>query len=402
MTKPDINISDYTYLLPEGKIAKYPLPERDGSKLLIYNQGTITQKQFTDLPELDRKTSCFVFNNSKVIQARLSFRKETGAQIEVFCLEPVTPIDVQQAFETTKCTTWKCILGNAKKWKTGALYASIKAKQGQTEVSIQKTATAEQAYHIEFTWDNRNFTFADIIQHLGKTPIPPYLNRDTESIDEHRYQTVYSQHKGSVAAPTAGLHFTDTLLERLKRQDHSLVNVTLHVGAGTFKPVQSEKVAEHDMHTEHFVFNKDTLDTFIHQESSIIAVGTTSVRTIESIYWLGVRILESKSIKHGIGQWDPYNLPQHYSVFESLSAVKEYMQKNELTFITSQTSIIIVPGYSFKLVKQLITNFHQPKSTLLLLISAFIGDDWKRVYDYALINNFRFLSYGDSSLLIPK
>ncbi len=399
MNKPNISISDFTYNLPDERIAKFPLDNRDSSKLLIYRGNNISQSTFSNLSELLPQNSLLVFNNSKVIRARLKFKKETGATIEIFCLEPVEPVDVQQAFETTQTTQWKCIIGNAKKWKSGLLHSNISINGEKITVTVEKTDQDRQSRIVKFSWDNNNISFADIIQNMGTVPIPPYLNRKPETIDSHRYQTVYSKHKGSVAAPTAGLHFTNGLLNKLQQEKISILNITLHVGAGTFKPVQTETIADHDMHTEHFVVEAAAISEILKKREKLIAVGTTSVRTLESLYWLGVKLIEDIDISDGIKQWDPYNLPDSYSVDEALTALQNHMNNNKLSYFNSKTGIIIVPGYNFKLVKTLITNFHQPKSTLLLLIGAFIGETWKDVYNYALDNDFRFLSYGDSSIL---
>ena len=402
MNKPEIFINNYTYDLPDERIAKYPLENRDGSKLLVYKNSKISKSEFIRLPELLPQNSLLVFNNSKVIRARLRFRKETGAVIEIFCLEPVKPVDVQQAFESTDSTRWRCIVGNAKKWKSGLLSSEVNIDGVKTTVSVDKIEQERQSRIVEFSWNNRSVSFADIIQNMGTVPIPPYLNRKPETIDEHRYQTVYSQHKGSVAAPTAGLHFTNDILREITSKGIDILNITLHVGAGTFKPVQTESIADHDMHTEHFVVELAALDDILQKRNSVVAVGTTSVRTLESLYWLGVKLLEGIDVSDGIHQWDPYNLPDKYSVEAALTALKSQMERNNLTYFNSKTAIIIVPGYSFKIVKTLITNFHQPKSTLLLLIGAFIGDAWREVYNYALKNDFRFLSYGDSSILFKE
>lgn len=402
MNKPVIHIADYTYVLPDERIAKYPLKNRDASKLLIYRNDNISHTIFSDLPEILPENSLLIFNNSKVIRARLKFRKETGATIEIFCLEPVEPVDVQQAFETMKPVQWKCIVGNAKKWKQGLLQKEIKVNGETIVVKAEKNIQYGQSFIIKFSWSKNNISFADIIENMGTIPIPPYLNRKSEEIDDKRYQTVYSKHKGSVAAPTAGLHFTDDLLKKISVSGATIRNITLHVGAGTFKPVQSETIADHEMHTEHFVVEASVVKEILKNKEKIIAVGTTSVRTIESLYWLGVKLLEREDIRNGISQWDPYNLPDNYSEAEALNALLSYMTENNLTYFNSKTAIIIVPGYRFRLVKTLITNFHQPKSTLLLLIGAFIGNNWKKVYDYALKNDFRFLSYGDSSILFSE
>ncbi len=402
MNKPVIHISDFTYTLPDERIAKYPLKSRDSSKLLIYRNKKISHTVFSHLPDILSKDSLLVFNNSKVIRARLNFKKETGAAIEIFCLEPVDTVDVQLAFETTGSTTWKCIVGNAKKWKQGALTKNIGINDKTIKVKAEKVSRDGQSFTVKFSWDDKTVSFAEVIESIGTLPIPPYLNRETEEIDNKRYQTVYSKHKGSVAAPTAGLHFTDELLSEIKKKGIGIQNITLHVGAGTFKPVQTETIDGHEMHTEHFVVEAQTVKTVLQNVEKIVAVGTTSVRTLESLYWLGVRLLENMNIADGINQWDPYNIPAHYPVKEALKALMDYMQQNNLKYFNSKTAIIIVPGYRFRLVKTLITNFHQPKSTLLLLIGAFIGHNWKDVYDYALKNNFRFLSYGDSSILFRK
>jgi len=402
MNKPDIHIANYTYVLPDDRIAKYPLENRDASKLLIFKNNTLSHSVFSNLPDILPDSSLLVFNNSKVIRARLKFRKKTGASIEIFCLEPMMPVDVQQAFETTEPVRWKCIVGNAKKWKHGALNKEIEVNGTKVNVEAKKINQNGQSFIVEFSWNKQHISFADIIENTGTIPIPPYLNRQSEEIDNKRYQTVYSKHKGSVAAPTAGLHFTDELLEKLQNSGISIRNITLHVGAGTFKPVQTETIADHEMHTEHFVVEASVVKDILKKRKNLTAVGTTSVRTLESLYWLGVKILEGMDISEGISQWDPYNLPGNYSVDDALNAVLDYMTLNNHSFFNSKTAIIIVPGYQFRLVKILITNFHQPQSTLLLLIGAFIGDSWKRLYDYALKNDFRFLSYGDSSILFKE
>lgn len=400
MIKPDISIEDFTYDLPNERIAKYPLENRDLSKLLIYKNGQIEQKQFPEINTVLPENAMLVFNNTKVIQARLKFKKATGAEIEIFCLEPLSPVEVQMAFDSRETTTWKCIVGNARKWKSDPLTKCITIDGNKINITVEKGEQLSDAYSIGFKWDNSNYSFAEIIEQIGLTPIPPYLNRETEEIDLDRYQTVYSEHNGSVAAPTAGLHFTNEILGQLQSLGHELLNITLHVGAGTFKPVKSEKIAEHDMHTEHFIITQLALDQLIANANPCIAVGTTSVRTLESLYWYGVRILENEDIQHGVQQWDPYNLKNTYSKEEALKALLSFMKVNNINTLSGRTSIIIVPGYQFKMIKGLVTNFHQPQSTLLLLISAIVGKKWKEIYDYALANEFRFLSYGDSSLLM--
>ncbi len=400
MIKPDIAIEDFTYNLPDERIAKYPLENRDLSKLLVFKNGTIDQKQFPDIKSVLPANAMLVFNNTKVIQARLKFKKATGAEIEIFCLEPLSPVEVQMAFDSRETTTWKCIVGNARKWKNDPLTKTITIDGEEIVITVEKGEQLSDAYSIVFNWDNNDFSFAEIIENIGLTPIPPYLNRETEEIDLDRYQTVYSEHKGSVAAPTAGLHFTNEILSNLQADGHELLNITLHVGAGTFKPVKSEKIAEHDMHTEHFVITQQSLASLINNTNPTIAVGTTSVRTLESLYWYGVRILENLSIEKGVQQWDPYNLNGNYSRKEALTALLDFMIENKINTLSGRTSIIIVTGYQFKMINGLVTNFHQPQSTLLLLISAIVGMKWKEIYQYALDNDFRFLSYGDSSLLM--
>ncbi|TAJ12749.1 S-adenosylmethionine:tRNA ribosyltransferase-isomerase [Marinilabiliaceae bacterium JC017] len=400
MKKPDISIHDYTYNLPDERIAKYPLARRDESKLLVYRQGNIEQSVFNRLGNFLPEESLLVFNNTKVIRARLHFQKPTGAMIEIFCLEPLSPVDISQTFKTCDPTTWKCIIGNARKWKGGTLQKQVTINSRLVTVMAEKGASLGNAYEVIFSWDDSSITFAEVIEHLGHTPIPPYLNRETESIDEERYQTVYSVHQGSVAAPTAGLHFTPEVLSNLKEQHHNLAEVTLHVGAGTFKPVKSEHIADHEMHTEHFFVEAAVVKQLLANAGHVISVGTTSVRTLESLYWLGVRILENISITDGVSQWDPYNLTDKYSTEEALTALLTFMQENQICTFASKTCIIIVPGYKFRIIEGLVTNFHQPQSTLLLLISALIGNNWNKVYNYALENDFRFLSYGDSSLLL--
>ncbi|NOQ26206.1 MAG: S-adenosylmethionine:tRNA ribosyltransferase-isomerase [Bacteroidales bacterium] len=396
----NIRIEDFTYNLPDERIAKYPLELRDLSQLLVYNQGIISKDQFANINmHIDSKTTC-VFNNTKVIQARLKFRKETGAQIEIFCLEPIEPSDYILAFQQTERIKWKCIVGNLKKWKDQDLKKIITIRDTEVELNASKISSEGNAQIIEFTWNNSEFSFSEILENIGLTPIPPYLHRESEDLDKERYQTIYSSLKGSVAAPTAGLHFTDSVLNKFKAKQINLEEVTLHVGAGTFKPVTSETIDEHEMHTEHLVVKKETIENLLASET-IVAIGTTSVRTLESLYWLGVKSLQNKELNLHISQWEAYNLPQNSSKREALKALLNYMEIKNITELHASTQIMIYPGYAFKMVNMLITNFHQPKSTLLLLIAAFIGEDWKKVYNFALTNNFRFLSYGDSSILIP-
>lgn len=395
----NIKIDDYTYDLPDHHIAKYPLDKRDESKLLVYNKGSVAKDEFKQIDQYVDFNTTFVFNNTKVIQARLHFFKETGAKIEIFCLEPIEPSDYVLAFQQTESITWKCIVGNLKKWKENDLEKIISIDNLEIKLTAKKKSSKGNTQFVEFSWNNSEITFSEILENIGATPIPPYLNRESESIDKDRYQTVYSKLKGSVAAPTAGLHFTQNVLEKLQSKGVTLKEVTLHVGAGTFTPVKSETIDEHNMHTEHFVVTKDTIKNLLNS-TKIIAVGTTSVRTIESLHWLGVKLKLHKKFDTHISQWEAYQLP-YYSKKDSLEALLNYMTTNDLNELNASTQIMIFPGYQFKLVDILVTNFHQPKSTLLLLIAAFIGDDWRKVYDFALENDFRFLSYGDSSILIP-
>ncbi len=401
MNVTNLNIEDYNYILQNERIAKYPLKNRDNSKLLIYDSGKINQQYFYNLPEILTKNDLLVFNTAKVIQARLLFRKETGAKIEIFCLEPYEPADYEQVFQETESCKWKCVVGNSKKWKTGNLFSEFSINNKNIRLTAKRIDIKENYQIIEFIWDNPIVSFAEILENTGKTPIPPYLKRASEESDKNRYQTVYSKQKGSVAAPTAGLHFTKELISKLDKKGIERAELILHVGAGTFKPVKSKYISEHEMHTEHFRINKSLIEQLIKNEN-ITAVGTTSVRTLESLYWLGIKLFENFSLKKfHISQWEVYELPDILKPKDSLSLLLKYMNDNNISYIEATTQIMIVPGYKFKIVKKLITNFHQPKSTLLLLIAAFIGEKWKNVYEYALKNNFRFLSYGDSSILIP-
>ncbi len=398
MSKPNISIAEYTYHLPDERIAKYPLNERSDSKLLIFKDGEISESTFHQIDSYLPKNSLLTFNNTKVIQARMQFQKATGAQIEVFCLEPIEPADTNLVFQSTTECTWKCIVGNSKKWKSGILTKELNINNETITLNIERLAIEADAQMIKFTWD-KNCLFSNIIEAAGKIPIPPYLNRDTEDIDTNRYQTVYSHHKGSVAAPTAGLHFTAPILQRLKQKNIEQAYVTLHVGAGTFKPVKTDNISDHEMHIEHFFVEMDTLEYLLKYEGNITSTGTTTVRTLESIYWLGVKLLEGID-EFYIKQWDAYELPQHYSFAEAINALIKHLTNNQRVRIESHTGIMIAPGYTFKVVDRLITNFHQPNSTLLLLIAAFTeGNHWKSIYKYAMDHNFRFLSYGDSSLL---
>ena len=398
----EIAIAEYDYPLPDERIAKYPLAERDTSKLLLYKSGEIRQEKFANLPNFIPQGALMVFNNTRVIQARLRFRKETGAQIEVFCLEPEQPADYQLMFQETKECVWQCLVGNSSRWKSGVLSQVIEIDGVQVTLSVERVSSAAVNL-VRFFWDG-GFTFAQLLEAAGELPIPPYLNRKTEESDMNTYQTVYSKVKGSVAAPTAGLHFTPAVLGALDAAGVQRGEVTLHVGAGTFKPVKSELIADHEMHEEYIEVQSDLIERIIAAGGAAVAVGTTSVRTLESLYFLGEKVSENPAIEESelcVGQWEPYNREHTLSTVEALTALLQWLDAKGLDRVHSHTRIMIAPGYTFRIVKAIVTNFHQPKSTLLLLVSAFIGGDWRRVYDYALENGFRFLSYGDSSLLIP-
>lgn len=395
-----IQISDYGYPLPDERIAKYPLPKRDESKLLVYQKGEISTRVFNQLPTCLPEGACLVFNNTKVIQARLLFQKQTGSKIEIFCLEPLMPAAYDLMFQQTKTCTWKCMVGNLKKWKAGALLKQIEFKGSILQVEAQRIETTGNTSTICFTWNREDCTFADVLDAFGELPIPPYLNRRTEESDKTTYQTVYSKIKGSVAAPTAGLHFTDAVLNKLEEKGSKRCEVTLHVGAGTFQPVKAAQIGGHAMHTEVIEVTRQSIALLQQQLGSIVAVGTTSVRTIESLYYLGCRVA-SGNAEMVVEQWEPYQYTAVLSAYDALQALLDYLDDSGQTTLHASTRIIIVPGYTFKIVNALITNFHQPHSTLLLLLAAFVGEKWHQIYDYALANDYRFLSYGDSSLLIP-
>lgn len=396
----NINIKDYNYELPDSRIAKYPLEERDQSKLLEFRDSCITEHIFRDLPGLLPDNAIMVFNDTKVVPARLHFRRESGASIEVFCLEPHLPVEYNVNFASTGQCEWRCIVGNVKKWKGDVL--RLDNPDGDESVSLMNLRAElverqGETSIVRFRWDN-GAAFSAVLEACGRIPIPPYLNRDTESIDSERYQTLYAKYRGSVAAPTAGLHFTDAVLEAIRSRGIDTETVCLHVGAGTFLPVKSDNVAEHRMHREPFSVSLDFLMKLRHGGHQVIAVGTTSVRTLESLYYVGVGIIEEGEAKD-VDQWAPYAREYDYSLEESLDAIIDYLKARGETSLRVGTRIIIVPGFRFRVVDVLVTNFHQPQSTLLLLISAFIGGEWKPVYEYALAHSFRFLSYGDSSLL---
>ena len=402
-----IRISEFNYPLPDERIAKFPLPVRDQSKLLLYRHGEVTEDIFTSLPDYLPANSLMIFNNTKVIQARLHFHKETGALIEVFCLEPVQPNDYALNFQQTEHAAWLCMIGNLKKWKEGALKREITVKGKPLTLTAERGACHGTSHWVDFRWNNPEITFADILEVFGELPIPPYLNRETQESDKETYQTVYSKIKGSVAAPTAGLHFTPRVLDALREKGVALEELTLHVGAGTFKPVKSEEIEGHEMHTEYISVNRSTLEKLVAHEGKAIAVGTTSVRTLESLYHIGVTLLHNPNASEEdlhVKQWQPYETALETAAtpaVDALQAIIAYLDRHHMETLHSSTQIIIAPGYEYRIVKAMVTNFHQPQSTLLLLVSAFLHGDWRKIYDYALAHDFRFLSYGDSSLLIP-
>ena len=399
-----IRISEYNYPLPEERIAKFPLPVRDQSKLLVYRQGAVTEDVFTSLPKYLAKDSLMIFNNTKVIQARLHFRKETGALIEVSCLKPVQPNAYALNFQQTEHAAWLCMIGNLKKWKEGPLHRELTVKEHPLTLTATRGECQGTSHWVDFSWNNSEVTFADILEVFGELPIPPYLNRETQESDKETYPTVYSKIKGSVAAPTAGLHFTPRVLDTLRKKGVDLEELTLHVGAGTFKPVKSEEIEGHEMHTEYISISRSTLRKLIGHNACAIAVGTTSVRTLESLYHIGVTLAANPQATEEelhVRQWQPYEKYDEIPPVVALQKILDYLDYNGMETLHTSTQIIIAPGYDYKIVKAMITNFHQPQSTLLLLVSAFVKGNWRTIYDYALSHDFRFLSYGDSSLLIP-
>jgi len=421
METKHIHISDYNYPLPDERIAKFPLAQRDQSKLLVYRHGQVSDDRFCHLPQYLPEGALMVFNNTKVIQARLHFRKETGALIEIFLLEPAQPADYELMFQSRERCSWYCLVGNLKKWKEGTLSRTITIGGETLTVRATRGQQHGTSYEILLEWDRPTISFSEIIETMGELPIPPYLNRETQESDKTTYQTVYSKIKGSVAAPTAGLHFTPQVLADLDAHHIDREELTLHVGAGTFKPVKSEEIAGHEMHTEYIAVRRQTLEKLLAHGCEAIAVGTTSVRTLESLYYMGLKVLANPDVTEAqlhVDQWEPYEREEGKVKSEKFAAADEreegkvksedsirallaWMDRNDLQTLHSSTQIIIAPGYDYKIVKMLVTNFHQPQSTLLLLVSAFVHGDWHTIYDYALAHDFRFLSYGDSSLLIP-
>lgn len=401
-----IRISDYNYPLPDSRIARYPLPERDHSKLLVYRKGEVSHRTFRDIASLLPEGALMVMNNTRVIQARLHFRKATGALIEVFLLEPYAPRDYEQMFQARGRCEWLCLVGNQKKWREGALERHINVQGTDTALQATRLGMLGTSQRIFIEWDNAQASFADVLDAAGELPIPPYLNRATEESDKTTYQTVYSKIKGSVAAPTAGLHFTDRVLADIDAHGIEREELTLHVGAGTFRPVKSELISGHDMHTEYVAVRRHTIERLLAHNCQAVAVGTTSVRTLESLYYLGWHIMRKQDAVTDtdlhVTQWEPYDTPgSEPSAAEALTAIVRWLEATGQDVLHASTQIIIAPGYRYRIVAELITNFHQPQSTLLLLVSALVGDDWHKIYDYALSHDFRFLSYGDSSLLIP-
>lgn len=406
MDTKHIQIKDFNYNLPDERIAKFPLAKRDNSKLLLYRHGEVTEDVFHNIAQYLPKGALMVFNNTKVIQARLHFRKETGALIEVFLLEPYMPADYEQMFQTTGHCSWLCMIGNLKKWKEGTLKRTFDVKGKEVTLVAERKEDVHKSYRVDFSWDASDVSWAELLDAVGELPIPPYLNRETQESDKTTYQTVYSKVKGSVAAPTAGLHFTPEVLADIDRHRIDREELTLHVGAGTFKPVKSEEIQDHEMHTEYICVHRQTLEKLIRHEAKAIAVGTTSVRTLESLYYIGVKLEKTLDLSEEelhVCQWEPYEnaVAKPITPIKAIENILAYLDKHGLSALHASTQIIIAPGYEYNIVKMLVTNFHQPQSTLLLLVSAFLHGDWRKIYDYALAHDFRFLSYGDSSLLIP-
>ncbi|MDX1941307.1 MAG: S-adenosylmethionine:tRNA ribosyltransferase-isomerase [Saprospiraceae bacterium] len=405
MNPKDIRIEDFDYPLPEERIAKFPLEVRDQSKLLLYQNHDINHTLFKNLPEYLPEGALLIFNDTKVIHARLHFTLESGAQIEILCLEPLLPHDYQQNFSSTESVRWKCLIGGNRKWKSGIVERELKG--GRVErlmLTAKRIRRLEDAFEVEFSWDNADFAFGEILAQAGIIPLPPYLNRENVAQDEERYQTIYAQEQGSVAAPTAGLHFTDAVFNDLDQKGIERLFVTLHVGAGTFKPVKAATMAEHRMHEESIFVQKATIEKLLHAKQNgkpVIAVGTTSMRTLESLYWYGAQLLQNQDANFNIPQWFPYEFDANLINSEkTLQTILDYLNLNQKDTLEGYTQLLIAPGYDFKIVDGLMTNFHQPKSTLLLLVSALVGEDWRMIYDYAIENDFRFLSYGDGSLLM--
>lgn len=402
----EIDIAEYRYDLPDERIAKYPLEQRDASKFLVYEKGQIAEKGFVDVVDVLPADTFLVFNNTKVIHARLHFSLPTGRKLEILCLEPLSPIDYQQNLSSTTAVSWKCMIGGNRKWKTGEITLGVETSRGIVQLKAVRGERMDGPFEILFSWDNPDISFAELLADAGIIPLPPYLNRGSEESDGDRYQTVYAQPQGSVAAPTAGLHFTPSIQKQLADKGVQQNYVTLHVGAGTFKPVKTDRLGEHEMHQERLFVDASlvqALATALEQGKKVMAVGTTSLRTLESLYWLGLRVYHNSDadLSEAVGQWEPYqqkqSLPTAAEVIKALAAA---MTDRKLDYLEAATQLLIAPGYKSQMIQGLITNFHQPGSTLLLLVAALIGEDWRKVYQYAMDNDFRFLSYGDSSLLL--
>ncbi len=407
MHPSQLQINNFTYDLPDERIARYPLNERDLSKLLIYKEGHIQTDVYRNLPQHLPKNTLLVFNNTKVIEARILFQKSTGSTIEIFCLEPAAGVELTQAMMSRSSVRWTCLVGGAGKWKQPFLEKNISTAHGELLLKAEKLKQEQGTFEIELSWDNSQFTFAELLHYAGILPLPPYLQRQSEAADYDRYQTVYARQEGSVAAPTAGLHFTPQLLQQLQEKGIQHQFVTLHVGAGTFQPVKSERMQDHPMHREWIEVTKDDIENLLqHIHDDVIAVGTTSLRTIESLYWMGVKAILNPGAtlqQLEVQQWEAYDLPlQTATATEALQALLNWMHQQKTEQLICHTQILIAPGYRLRMATALITNFHQPNSTLLLLVAAVTGDDWKAIYKYALENDFRFLSYGDGSLLWKK
>jgi S-adenosylmethionine:tRNA ribosyltransferase-isomerase len=401
----NLAIQDFQYELPDERIAKFPLAQRDQSKLLFFKNGKIADHQFYEVSDLLPEGSLLVFNDTKVVQARLFFTRSTGSIIEIFCLEPLAPTtEIQQSMQQTGNCVWRCLVGNTKKWKEPVLELPFQYQGQNAILKAEKVEAEAGSFQIKFSWEPSILTFAEVLAGAGNLPLPPYFKRDATEADQQRYQTVYARQEGAVAAPTAGLHFTPTVLENLKSKEIDTAYLTLHVGAGTFRPVKADKMADHDMHAEQIVVSRVFIEQLLmHFPKPVIPVGTTSMRSLESLYWLGVLLMRNPNLQISelqVPQWLPYEEQKEISVSEALNAILDFLTQNDTDSLHASTQILIAPGYNFKICAGLVTNFHQPGSTLLLLVAALVGEEWKRIYDHALHNNYRFLSYGDSSLLM--
>lgn len=403
----EIRIADYRYPLPDERIAKYPLPQRDSSKLLLFRDGQIAESRFSSLAGYLPEGALMVFNNTRVIRARLHFRKASGGAVEIFLLEPHTPADYQESLSSSGQCSWTCLVGGLKKWKSGALQLEVRAGDRLCTLTAERKGPCGTGHEVRFAWDAADLSFAELLEACGELPLPPYLDRETEEADLRTYQTVYSKIKGSVAAPTAGLHFTEAVLAQLDAKGVERDEVTLHVGAGTFKPVKSKQIADHAMHAEWIYIRRANIEKLLRHGGQCVAVGTTSVRTLESLYYIGCKLFRNPDLTAAelqVGQWEPYEEradAEMPTTEEALHHIIYWMERNETDTLHTSTQIMIAPGFRFRLVRAMVTNFHQPGSTLLLLVSAFVGESWRDIYDYALAHDFRFLSYGDSSLLFP-